>query len=211
MICAISGELKQVEEDRVHLAVGAVVYELLIPSSDQALLQGQIGQEIIFHTLLYLEGDTSGGNMQPRLLGFSQLQDKRFFEKFITVKGIGPKKALRALAVPAGEIAAAIENKDVRFLMQLPAIGKRMAEQVIAELSGKVQQFVLVASARKAAPAGRGHLRTEEEDALQALMQLGERRDAAEVLLQRAKAGHETPQSAEVLIRDMLRLRAVRA
>src|SRR5262245_65553114 len=94
-----------------------------------------------FHTLMYLQGDGSGGNIEPRLIGFLRPADKKFFEKFITVKGIGPRKALKALALPVGEIAQAIESKDARFLTQLPEIGKRTAEQIVAELSGKVQDF----------------------------------------------------------------------
>jgi Holliday junction DNA helicase RuvA len=73
-----------------------------------------------FHTLLYLQGDANGGNLEPRLIGFLRREDKKFFEKFITVKGIGPKKALKALAVPVGEIAHAIESKDAKFLVELP-------------------------------------------------------------------------------------------
>ena len=52
------------------------------------------------------------------------------------MKGIGPKKALKALILPTGEIAQAIETRNSRFLVELPQIGKRMAEQVIAELAG---------------------------------------------------------------------------
>src|SRR5215218_7427000 len=129
MISALTGVLHQVEEDRVHLRVGAMLFEALVPASDVPLLQAGVGEQMTFHTILYLEGDASGGNMEPRLIGFLRPADKRFFEKFITVKGIGPKKALRALVYPAGEIAQAIEAKDSKFLVGLPQIGKRMAEQ----------------------------------------------------------------------------------
>src|SRR5690606_36152255 len=112
MISAITGELKQVEADRIHLAVGPIVYELMVPAADMPFLQAGVGQAITFHTLMYFEGDSSGGSMEPRLLGFLRPEDKRFFEKFITVKGIGPKKALKAFTFPASDIAAAIENKD---------------------------------------------------------------------------------------------------
>ena len=41
-----------------------------------------------FHTIFYIEGDASGGNLEPRLIGFLRPQDKAFFQLFITVKGI---------------------------------------------------------------------------------------------------------------------------
>jgi Holliday junction DNA helicase RuvA len=183
-----------------------------VPAADVPFLSAGIDQTVTFYTLMYFEGDAGGGSMEPRLLGFLRPEDKRFFEKFITVKGIGPKKALKAFIFPASDIAAAIENKDARFLVQLPAIGKRMAEQIVAELSGKVQEFVLAGVERRSGPAPRGGKHTPlEEDAIQALMALGERRETAESLLERAKSGNESFKTAESLIREMFRLRAVRA
>ncbi len=143
MIAALTGELRHVHPDRVHLQAGAMLFELLVPASDVPLLQSGVGESMTFHTIFYLEGDGTGGSMEPRLIGFLRPEDKKFFEKFITVKGIGPKKALRALIHPAGEIAQAIESKDTRFLVGLPQIGKRMAEQIVAELAGKVAGFAI--------------------------------------------------------------------
>lgn len=210
MISAITGELTNVDIDRIHLRVGPILYELLVPAADTPLLQAGTGKDMTFYTLMYLEGDPSGGGMEPRLLGFLQPQDRKFFEKFITVKGIGPKKALKALIHPCGEIAAAIENRDTRFLVSLPTIGKRMAEQIIAELSGKVQQFVM-AGATRSVTAARSARSPIDEDAIATLMALGERRDAAEHLLERAKEHDPALGTTEALVREMFRLRTVRA
>ena len=212
MISALTVELRRVDEDRVHLQVGPLALELLVPASDVPLLQAGVGAEMTFHTLLYLEGDASGGNIEPRLVGFLRPEDKRFFEKFITVKGIGPKKALKALALPTGDVAAAIENKDARFLVGLPQIGKRMAEQIVAELSGKVAEFVTVGSGATGKPAvGPGSRSAIEEDAISTLMALGERRLDAEHLLERARQSNGNLKTTEALVREMLRMRTVRA
>jgi Holliday junction DNA helicase RuvA len=215
MIASLTGELRHVDEDRIHLQVGPILYELLVPSSDVDRLKDDVGMEMTFHTLLYLQGDANGGNLEPRLIGFLRREDKKFFEKFITVKGIGPKKALKALALPTGEIAHAIESKDARFLCQLPEIGKRTAEQVVAELSGKVQEFV---TAVPESAAGRGFgggsaaRRTPvEEDAIMALVALGERRIDAEHLLERAKQASPAAKTTQALVGEMLRMRTVRA
>ena len=211
MISALTGELRRVDDDRVHMRVGPVVLELLIPASDVPLLQAGIGQEMTFHTLFYLEGDASGGNIEPRLVGFLRPEDKRFFEKFITVKGIGPKKALKALALPTGDVAHAIESKDTRFLVGLPQIGKRMAELIVAELAGKVGEFVTVGTA---GGKGIGAVATRsaiEEDAISALMALGERRLDAEHLLERARQTNPNLKTTDGLVREMLRMRTVRA
>ena len=211
MISAITGELHRVDEDRLHLRVGPVVVEMLIPASDVPLLQAGVGQEMTFHTLLYLEGDASGGNIEPRLVGFLKPQDKRFFEKFITVKGIGPKKALKALALPTGDVAHAIETKDTRFLVGLPQIGKRMAELIVAELAGKVGEFVSITPGGGTAAIAAGSRPAVEEDAISTLMALGERRSDAEHLLERARQNNGNLKTTEALVKEMLRMRTVRA
>ena len=213
MISALTGELRRVDEDRLHLQVGPILVEMLIPASDVPLLQAGIGQAMTFHTILYFEGDAGGGGgLEPRLVGFLRDQDKRFFEKFITVKGIGPKKALKALIHPTGDVAQAIESKDTRFLVGLPQIGKRMAELIVAELAGKVAEFATAAVGGRMNAAAVGAARPAiEEDAISTLMALGERRSDAEHLLERARAANGNPKSTEALVREMLRMRTVRA
>ena len=211
MIASLSGTLTHVDDDRIHLQVGPILYELLVPAADLNLLQAGVGEEMTFHTLLYLQGDANGGNLEPRLIGFLRREDKKFFEKFITVKGIGPKKALKALALPVGEIAHAIESKDARFLVELPEIGKRTAETIIAELSGKVKEFASAIPATSAATSLGGGRRTPvEEDAIQALIALGERRIDAEHLLERAKQLAPNARTTNDLLREMLRMRTTR-
>src|SRR5256885_1668228 len=139
MIASLTGELRRVDEDRVHLKCGPILYELLVPAADMTELQASLGEELTFHTIFYLAGDPTRGGLEPTLIGFLRADDKKFFELFTTVKGIGPKRALRALAVSVGQIAGAIEGKDTRFLVQLPEIGKRTAEQIVAELAGKLK------------------------------------------------------------------------
>jgi holliday junction DNA helicase RuvA len=207
MISALTGELIAVDETRavVDLRLGQVLYELLVPAADVPSLRDLIGTEVTFYTLMYLEGDPNRGNLEPRLLGFLRREDKRFFELFTTVKGIGPKTALRALSAPIGEIAHAIETRNSRFLIGLDGIGKRSAELVIAELSGKVQTFMAAGPITPGAPTSR---RTAiEEDAIAALMQLGERRSDAELLLERAKKTNGELRTTDALLREMLRLR----
>ncbi len=207
MISALTGELRRVGEDRVHLQVGPVLCELLVPAMDLNLLHAGVGEEVTFHTFLYFEGDSSGGNIEPRLVGFLRPDDKAFFQLFITVKGIGPKKALRALAQPVGEIAQAIESKDARFLVALPQIGKRMAEQIVAELAGKTGDFATAVVNGKPSVGGRI---AAEEDAIATLMALGERRLDAEHLLDRARQNNAGLKTTDAMVREMLRMRTAR-
>jgi Holliday junction DNA helicase RuvA len=210
MICAITGELRRVEDDRVHLACGPVLYEILVPAFDLTELQASLGESLTLHTIFDIEGDPTRGGLAPRLIGFLRLHDKNFFLLFVTVKGIGPKRALRALVQPVGQIAAAIENRDVRFLVQLPEIGKRTAEQIIAELAGKLTDFAFAEGA--AAPTlARRDRSSAELDAIEGICLLGIARNDAERLLERAKAAEPALDTADALVREMLRLRTARA
>src|SRR5690606_13750749 len=123
MISSLTGELKRVEDDRVHLKAGPIVYELLVPAADLGELEAMIGEELTLHTNFYIAGDPARGGLEPTLIGFLRAADKRFFNKFTTVKGIGVKTALKALIVPVGQIAQAIESRDVRFLVGLDGVG----------------------------------------------------------------------------------------
>jgi Holliday junction DNA helicase RuvA len=209
VISAITGTLVRVDEDHAQLQVGPVVLEVLVPASDVTELHASLGEELTFHTMFYLQGEASGGSIEPRLIGFLRADDKRFFEKFITVKGIGPRTALKALHAPVGEIAQAIESKDARALVQLDGIGKRTAELIIAELAGKVTEFAAPFTATMRGPT-MAKRSPAEEDAVAALMQLGERRIDAEHLLDRVRQSNPKLGSASEFIREMLRARTVR-
>jgi holliday junction DNA helicase RuvA len=206
MISAITGTLQRVGQDRVHLASGPMLYEILVPASDIGQLKSLTNTEITLHTIFDLEGDATRGGLTPRLIGFLRPEDKQFFQLFITVKGIGPKRALRALVQPTGQIAAAIEAKNARYLVELPEIGKRMAELIVAELAGKAAPFAV---AGRATAAISPHS-TDESEAIDAAVQLGIPRVEAERLLERSRQVSPTVKSAESLLREMLRLRTTR-
>ncbi len=203
MISAISGELRRVEEDRVSLQCGPILYELLVPAADVTELHVNLGEQVTFHTIFYLEGDAARGNLEPKLIGFLRPGDRKFFERFTTVKGIGPKTALKALTVPVGQIAHAIESKDTRLLLQLKGVGRRTAELIVAELAGKMKDFVTDASPMQRMEPREGF----EEDAIAALVALGESKVVAQRLLDRARQSNPALKSSDTLVREMLRMR----
>jgi Holliday junction DNA helicase RuvA len=204
MIVRLSGKLDFVGEDCVHLTLGDITRELLVPAADIPFLQTKIGQAVTFFTLEYIEGNASFGQLAPKMLGFLRTDDKDFFDLFTTVKGIGTRKALRALAIPTSQIAAAIALKDTRKLSSLPTIGKRAAEQIIAELHGKVDKFAVGASA--AVPVAQ--LPDYEQQAIEVLVTLGERRAEAENWVQRVCQVDSTLHDAQKIVQGVYRLKA---
>jgi Holliday junction DNA helicase RuvA len=196
MITRLTGILESVEGNTGVIApeVGGFAYEVLVPTYLAAKLAGRTGQKVTVLTLQYLEGQNQGSSFIPRLVAFASDKDRDFFELFTTVKGIGNRKALRALAVEPAAVARAVSTRDVKALTQLPEIGKRMAETIIAELSGKVEAYLSAEELTELEVKSGGPLPTlapgdvASEEAVLALMALGETRADAEEMVLRAAA-----------------------
>jgi Holliday junction DNA helicase RuvA len=207
MISRIEGELVSVGEGRVEVQSGAITYEILVPAADLQRLGASIGQPVTFCTLHFMENHGQGAAYMPRLVGFRSLEDREFFELFTTVKGIGARKALRALQMPFGTIAEAIAARDLGVLQTLPEIGKRTAETIVAELHGKVDRFVELKpwgiAAGQAADDGEPAI---VRDAVSVLVQLGEPRLAARKLVDRAIRSDSSISTADALVAAAYRL-----
>lgn len=202
MITRIRGELAELTEQSALIHVEAVTYELLVPAADVPTLLSKIGMPVEFFTLHYFEGQSQGSSFIPRLIGFSSEQDRAFFELFTTVKGIGNRKALRALVRPFMETATAIANRDSTALTSMPEIGKRTAETIIAELHGKVDVFTLelASTIEVTMPACC-------EDAISMLIQLGETKRDAKQLVRRAHEIDPDITSADQLVQSSFQLK----
>jgi Holliday junction DNA helicase RuvA len=152
MITRVSGTLERVEPTAVEIAVGPMVHEVLVTDLVRRSLQSKLGQPVVLHTLEYLEGNPTRGNLVPRLVGFLSEAEREFFELVCEVDGVGVRKALRAIVRPVGEIAAAIEEQDAKALASLPGIGAATAERMIAKLRRRMPKFALLVA--REAPAG---------------------------------------------------------
>ena len=213
MITKIHGRLSGMRGDAAVVDVHGIYYEVLLPNglAERMARRSDLddGPEITLHTLHYIESAGGAGNMRPRLLGFTQEMDRAFFELLTTVGNLGSKTALRALTIPIGEIAAAIENSDAKTLAKLPRIGKRMADKIIAELKGKVWKFALLPTGEPlAAPATR---KPEVEgfvlEAKEVLLQVGYRAGDADAVLAKILEAEPDITSAEELVQEAFRLR----
>ena len=134
MIVRMSGIVAEVHEGLAVLERNGLAYEVMVCGYAVGELTACQGREVTLHTLEYYEGSSAGGNLIPRIVGFLHPEDRAFFSRFITVKGMGVRRAIKALAEPIGRVAAAIEEGDELALSRLPGVGKRVASQIIAEL-----------------------------------------------------------------------------
>ncbi|PYN76674.1 MAG: Holliday junction DNA helicase RuvA [Candidatus Rokuibacteriota bacterium] len=145
MIATLAGRLRRKLEDRVILECGGLGYEVFLPPIALRQIEhvtagpGEKGSELELVIYYHATRDQP----RPVLIGFISDLDKEFFEKLITVKDIGPMVAARALALPVGELAAAIARQDEKFLRALPGIGPQKAKNIVAQLQNKVAKFAL--------------------------------------------------------------------
>jgi Holliday junction DNA helicase RuvA len=140
MIGYLEGKLMKREEDRILLLVNHVGYEILVPAVVmESLAQKTPGEKIA----LYIYYHQTERQPKPVMIGFHLEAEKEFFQYFISVEAIGPLKAVKAMNIPIGDIAHAIENGDAKTLKQLSGIGARTAQKIIASLQGKMAGFAM--------------------------------------------------------------------
>jgi len=213
MICRIHGTLEDLRGDRALIAPGGgLTYEVLLPAYAVSRLAVMIGQPVTLFTLHYLESSSQGNNFTPRLAGFVSEADRSFFELFISVKGIGPRKALRAMSMSTSHIAASIADRDTKMLQALPEIGKRTAETIIAALNDRVDAYLGTDTQRSdeaiSAPAASdAPARSVSREALEVLVQLGENRVTAMNWIDQVITNQPDIDDPQVIITEVLRLK----
>jgi Holliday junction DNA helicase RuvA len=151
VITQIRGILRRVGEEDLTLAVDPLEIEVLVGEHTRRRLQSRVGEPVALHTMCYLEGNTMGGRMTPRLVGFLLPVEREFFEMFCSVDGVGVRKALRAMVRPVRDLARTIQEQDVKTLATCPGIGEAMAERIVAKLRRKVGIFTLIVNPEAAA------------------------------------------------------------
>lgn len=205
MIAGIEGKLVQLDTETAQVRVGAVTYEVMLPGYCVSALAGRIGEEISLCTMEYYEGSLGGGNLIPRLVGFLSPLEREFFGEFTSVKGLGIRKGLRALSIPIADVAGAVEAGNEKMLMTLSGIGRKMAQQIVAELKGKLEAFAF--GAEVAARPAQSRLKPFQAEALEILVAWGDKRNEAMELIEQAGQRHPEIDTAEALVPLVYRLR----
>jgi len=138
MVCAIAPEGAVIE-------VGGV--GLLVQCTPGTLATLRTGERARVATSLVVREDAL------TLYGFATDDERDVFELVQTASGVGPRLALAMLASfsPDG-LRQAIEADDVTALTRVPGIGKKGAQRIVLELSGRLGSPV--AAAGLPGPAG---------------------------------------------------------
>jgi Holliday junction DNA helicase RuvA len=211
MITKISGAVERVDTtgNSIELAVGPVVHEVLVTELVRRSLQQKLGQPVTLHTLEYLEGNPTRGNMVPRIVGFLSEVEREFFELICEVDGVGVRKALRAIIRPVGEIATAIDEQDVKALSTLPGIGAATAERMVAKLRRRMPKFALLVAREAPGEATAGDVLAETFEVLRSLGHSdSDARRLVDALRQEKKKPKDVQEALESIYRQMHKPRA---
>ena len=174
MIARLRGKLAEKEPARVVIDVGGVGYEVFIPTTTFTAMPNA-GAEVSLDIHTHVREDALS------LYGFSSRQERRVFERLISISGIGPKLAVTILSGGSVEgLVGAIRRGDLARLTSIPGVGKKTAERIVVELKDKLQEF----TEEPAKPV-------VETDVLSALENLGYSRPMAEAAVRRAANGDE--------------------
>lgn len=203
MICRISGKIVEKKDDAVILDVNGICYEVLMPGAVMQCLDSQVRQDGVISLITYHYFQVEPSKGFPVLIGFLNGIEKEFFEKFITVSGIGPKAAVRALKQPISTIARAIDTGDMSFLRSLPGIGEQRAKEIIAKLQGKVGKFGLIQDSSVSGDGGVKGKQDIQEEALGVLLQLQYKRFEAKNMLDDALRRNPAIKTAEDLLNEV--------
>ena len=172
MISFLTGEIRNIfpEKSIVEINVSGVGYEVSLPTfvMDEVINSGKKNGEKINLEIYYHSTERSP---KPLLVGFNNQLEKLFFEKIIQVEGVGPLKAVSALIFPVAIVSQAIEDEDITILNQMPGIGARAAQKMIATLKGKL--IDIISDSRSSLNAGNSNKNALRDDIVEILVGLG--------------------------------------
>ena len=138
MIGQITGTLKTQSEQQLLIDVHGIGYEVDVPAS--VLMSGlAAGSEISLHTHFVVREDAQ------ILFGFLDQASRDLFRALIKVNKVGPRIALAILShLNANAFAACVRQSDIKTLNAIPGVGRVMAERLVMELSGRLDDLIPV-------------------------------------------------------------------
>jgi len=174
MIAHLRGKLFAKSPGQAIVEAGGVGYDVTISVPTFTALPRE-GGEVALYIHTHVREDSLA------LFGFLERDEKRLFERLITVSGVGPKLAITILSgLNPERTVAAIRAQDHATLTRIPGVGKKLAERLVVELKEKLEDFAVApaAAAQSLGPAA--------DDVLSALVNLGYQRAAAQKAIETA-------------------------
>ena len=169
MLSFISGTVHSISAQRVVIDAQGIGYEIHITPGALGLCR--VGSTVQMPVLMIVREESM------TLYGFSDWQERDFFQTLLSVSGVGPKLALTIVSsLTQSNFATAIAKKDEAVLVRIPGVGKKSAARLIVELDGKFEKV--------------SGMQGLSEDILEALTALGWSEREARVALEKVNESH---------------------
>ena len=173
MIAHLRGRLLAKHPQQAIIEACGVGYDVVISVTTYSALPAE-GSEVSLFIHTHVREDSLA------LYGFLEREEKRVFERLITVSGVGPKLAVTIQSgLSTDRLVGAIRGQDHATLSQIPGIGKRLAERLVVDLKDKLEDM---------AAAPRIETGPSTDDVLSALVNLGYQRPLAQKAIAAAVA-----------------------
>jgi Holliday junction DNA helicase RuvA len=191
MIAHLRGRMLAKHPQQAIVEAGGVGYDVSISVTTFSSLPAE-GAEVALFIHTHVREDLIA------LYGFLNREEKRVFERLITVSGVGPKLAITIQSGLSTErLVGAIRGQDHATLSQIPGIGKRLAERLVVDLKDKLEDFAASSQQVEMGPSA--------DDVLSALVNLGYQRPLAQKAIAAAVAkDKEVAAQFETLFRAAL-------
>ena len=208
MIARLRGMVREQGEMHILLDVNGVCYEVLMPPSILRTVPDRLGPNGDIEVITFHYQQLEVGRGIPVLIGFLNEIEREFFARFISVSGVGPKAALKALTQPIPVIAQAIDEGDLTLLRSLPGIGEQRAKEIVAKLQGKVGKYALMRTKDETLHVGTVERTVSlqlEEEAVAILVQLEYKKPEAKQMVRAALDRNPKVNTVEDLLNEVYR------
>jgi len=198
MIARISGNLVYKSPSYLILDANGVGYRVFIPLTTFYDIP-ELGQTVTLNIYTHVKQDAIN------LFGFYTSEEREIFQLLLAVNGIGPKLALNVLSgIAARELIKALSEGNLKRLLNIPGVGKKMAERIILELRDKaLKLWNQTAETSIISDLPMADLR---EDALSALINLGYKSNVASDALDKVAREFPAGLSLDLLLKNTLKV-----
>jgi len=161
MFYYLKGTVTQKGENFLVLDISGIGFKVF--TSNTTLSNIVLNNECTVYTYTYVREDAFD------IFGFSTADELTFFQKLISISGVGPRLALAILSTfPSGELVLAVLTSDVKKISKAPGVGPKLAQRIILELKDKMK-----AEEVEEAALNQNTLTSGASEAVSALLVLG--------------------------------------
>ena len=179
MFNSLYGTITHKDDSKIFLELNGIEWQIIMPFNSITSLPAS-GEKARIYTYLQHSQDSM------QLFGFQSPRVRSLFLDLLKVGGIGPKQAVKILSgIEIDNFIKQLDDNDIDALTRLPGLGKKTAQKIVLTLRGKL-------SFDEGAPS-----RAVDSDIINALVEMGFDRKAAEAAVQKAAEEEETKNASE--------------